>query len=365
MRVHPSQLIPGCVLLRDVSGKVSRPIIPKKTVLTEEHITVLHKFLVEAVEVSEKLHDGKVFKPNPEEVSENQSQENIGKEVDVTSLSFKDHYFYVVKYYQTLFNAWRNNVPIDMVEVRNLILPLMDRMDNVRTRIHSLHHFTNKRDYFYHHSVSVSLLSGFLAKKMGYDKGEWIQIGLAGLLADAGMSRIHPFLLEKKGAFNQEERMEMIKHPTYSYRLLEKNPSVSLGIKLAVLQHHERIDGSGYPLGLSNGKIHDYAKVVAVCDIYHAMTSDRLYKEKQSPFRVIEELQKEQYTKLDLFVVQAFINSISNFTIGTKVRLSNDKKGEVVFMDPKHPTRPIVRIEENDAVIPLMEHKDIYIQEII
>ncbi|MUK88124.1 HD domain-containing protein [Ornithinibacillus sp. L9] len=364
MRVSPSQLVHGCVLLKDVVGKTNRPIIPKKTVLTNKHINVLERFLVEKVEVSERLHDGKVYIPKPESKKEEHVMEEH-KEIDISTFSFKEHYFYVVENYQKLFDNWRNNAPIDMLVVRNLVIPLIERMDDIGSAIYSLHRYTNKIDYFYHHSVSVAIIAAFLGKKLGYEKGEWIQLGLAGFLSDAGMAKLSPGLFKKAGSLTHSERAEMIKHPTYSYRLLEQNSSVSYAIKLAVLQHHERIDGSGYPLGLSKDKIHQYAMIIAVCDIYHAMTSDRIYKEKQSPFKVIEELQREQYTKLDLTVVQTFIEALSNFSIGTTVKLSNSMIGQIVFMDDKSPTRPIVKLIEQDSIISLKDEKDLFIDEIV
>ncbi|WP_042147632.1 HD-GYP domain-containing protein [Paucisalibacillus sp. EB02] len=366
MRVSSSQVVPGCVLLRDVKGKTNRPIIPQKTVLTAEHIKVLHKFLIEHVEVSERLKNGTPFQPQPASEKEKADHPNHSKEkiVDVTELSFRDHYDQVVEQYKKLFDSWRNNLPINNLAVRNLILPLIDRMDDIGSAVYTLHRFANKKDYFYHHGVSVSILSAYLGKKLGYQKGEWLQIGMAGLLSDAGMARLGDFVFHKEGLLTDEERLEIIKHPTYTYRMVEHISSIPSTVKLAVLQHHERMDGSGYPLGLSQEKIHSYARIIAVCDIYHAMTSERIYRKKQSPFSVIEELQKEQYSKLDIRIVQVFVDSIANFSIGTKVLLSNNQDGEIVFIDPKVPTRPILRLK-NGEIITLSNHQDLHISEIL
>ncbi|WP_047983432.1 HD-GYP domain-containing protein [Ornithinibacillus californiensis] len=366
MRVSPSQLVPGCVLLRDVKGKTNRPIIPQKTVLTEKHITFLHKFLIEQVDVSEKLNDGEQFKPKSVEAKEKEKTEtpHVESNLVLSDLPFKDHYYHVVTEYKKLFETWRNNLPIDILAVRNLILPLIDRMDDIGSAVYTLHRYANKVDYFYHHSVSVSILSAYLGKKMGHQKGEWYQIGLAGLLSDAGMARLGSFAFKKEGTLTNEEKLEIRNHPTYSYRMVENIPSIPYTVKLAVLQHHERFDGSGYPLGLSQEKIHGFARIISVCDIYHAMTSERMYRKKQSPFQVIEELQKEQFSKLDPRVVQVFIDAIANFSIGTKVLLSSNQVGEIVFIDQKQPTRPIVRLD-NGEIITLSNHHNLHIDEII
>lgn len=362
MRVSPSQLVPGCILLRDVNGKTNRPIIPKNTELTEKHITVLHKFLVEHVDVSNLLNNGAPFKPDSiDEKTESPESEST---INFFQLPFKEHYLYVVNEYKKLFKSWRNKKTIESLAVRNLILPLFDRMDEIGSEVYTLHQYANKKDYFYHHSVSVSVLSAYLGKKMGYQKGEWLQIGLAGLLSDVGMVKLGDFAFNKEGVLTNEEKLEIRNHPTYSYRMVEHISSIPYAVKLAVLQHHERKDGSGYPLGLSQDKIHGFARIIAVCDMYHAMTSDRIYREKQSPFKVIEELQKDQFSKLDPRVVQVFVDAIANFSIGTKVVLSTDQVGEIVFIDQKQPTRPIVRLD-NGEIITLSNHHNLHIKEIV
>ncbi|MGF7015707.1 HD-GYP domain-containing protein [Ornithinibacillus bavariensis] len=364
MRVSPSQLVPGCILLRDVIGKTNRPIIPHKTVLTEEHIFILDKFLVDQVEVSERLENDSMYKPEERIESEPVEEKEIEANTQVSKLPFKDHYLYVVEEYKKLFDSWKRNLPINNFAVRNLILPLIDRMEDIASAVYTLHHFANKQDYFYHHSVSVSILSAYLGKKMGYSKGEWYQIGLAGLLSDVGMAKLGNFAFYKEGQLTDEEKLEIRNHPTFSYRMVEHIASIPYSVKLAVLQHHERMDGSGYPLGLSNEKIHRYARIIAVSDIYHAMTCERSYRKKQSPFKVIEELQKEQFSKIDPRVVQVFVDAIANFSIGTKVLLSNNQVGEIVFIEQNNPTRPIVRLE-NDEIITLSNSLSLFISEIL
>ena len=124
---------------------------------------------------------------------------------------------------------------------------------------------------------------------------DWFQIGLAGVLADSGMSRLNPNWLIKGTELTIQEFKEMKKHPTYSYQLVENITALTKAAKLAILQHHERLDGSGYPLGVKADKIHPYAKIIAIVDTYHAMTSERAYKPKKSPFKVMEEMLRVKY----------------------------------------------------------------------
>ncbi|MFZ3577660.1 HD domain-containing phosphohydrolase [Virgibacillus sp. DJP39] len=364
MRVEPSQLVPGCMLLKDVKGKSNRAIIPKNTILTDEHIMVLEKFLVSYVDVGSKLSDGNEFKPKVIQ-KEKEPEKQIELSGNVKKLPFHEHYQYVVQNYKKLFKSWQNSIQIDMPEVRKLVIPLFERIDQGEVDVFNLHLYNIKKDYMYHHSVAVSILSAFLGKKMGYSSGDFVQIGLAGFLSDCGMAKVSPIILNKTVDLSENELIEMKNHPTYSYRMVQHIPTITQVVKLAILQHHERLDGSGYPLGVQKDKIHAYAKIVAVSDMYHAMTCERLYQAKKSPFQAIEELSRFKYTHYDYEVVELFMKNIANFTVGTKVRLSNGKTGQIVFIENNFPTRPMVQVNNSNEIVTLKNNSAISIDEIV
>ncbi|TMN22284.1 HD-GYP domain-containing protein [Lentibacillus cibarius] len=361
MRVKPSQIVPGCVLLQDVFSKTSKPIISKQTVLTDEHITILQKFFIDTVEVASTLANGAPFQPDQPQLHEVMSIVGQSQLPD----SFIAHYQTVVANYKQLFQNWQSTFVLNMADVRMTMLPLLEQVDSVGDCIYTLHHYADERDYRFHHSVAVGLLAAYVAKRLGYKKGEWLQVGLAGLLSDAGMVRIAASTLEKSGTLSQVEWEEVKKHPIYSYRLIEKSPTATKSVKLAVLQHHERLDGSGYPLGISHEKIHAYARIIAVCDTYHAMTSVRPYKQKQSTFHAVGELQNNRFTMFDHEVVQVLIDDLTRITVGTKVKLSTNQIGEVVFTDKNDPTRPIIRLDGSNEMIALKDNEDIQIETVL
>ncbi|KGX86974.1 HD-GYP domain-containing protein [Pontibacillus marinus] len=363
MRVHPSQLVPGCMVLKDVMGQTNHPIIEKNTVIKPIHITVLHKFLIEEIDVGPKLASGEVFKPE-EYIEEEESEE--AKNTPVRGItSFADQYLDAVQAYKSMFKNWQAGSSIDISKVRKTIVPLIHEALKDKSQVFMLHHYSTKENYFYHHSIAVGLLSSIIAKQMNFSQGEIIQIGLTGFLSDAGMSKIEERIMKKRGPLTSREFEEVKKHPTYSYRLLEKIPVLKNEVRIGVLQHHERRDGSGYPIGIAEDKLHPYGKIVAVSDMYHAMTSERIYKTKKSPFKVIEEMMQDQFGKFDHKVVQAFIDSMTNFSTGTKVKLSNNQEGEIVFIEAKTPTRPMVRLFHNNEIIHLKNYRDLFIEEIV
>lgn len=366
MRVHPDELVTGCLITKDVMGKTLQPIIPRNTVVKDIHITVLKKFMVKEVTVSPKLVNGDPFEP--ESKIEDEPEQDQGNQNSHTneedSWSFIDYYLHSVKQTKILFEGWQAGTPVDIVKIRDHLIPLIRISEQSPELIFSVHHYSNKDMYLYHHMVTMALLANLLASKKKYKQGECFQVALAAYLSDAGMAKMDEKILNKQSPLNSQEFNEVKRHPIYSYRMIENLTTVTRPVKLGVLQHHERLDGSGYPMGIDQERIHPFARIIAVADMFHAMTSERNYRTKQSPFKVIEEIRHFQFGKLDPDIVQVFIHSLTNFTNGTQVQLSDHSRGEIVFIDRKHPTRPMVRLEDGN-IIDLKQHSSIYIQDII
>ncbi|SFL74837.1 HD-GYP domain, c-di-GMP phosphodiesterase class II (or its inactivated variant) [Gracilibacillus orientalis] len=361
MQVHPQQLISGCITTKQVFGKTRHPIIDKNTVINEEHIQVLKHFNIDSVEVSEKLASGSHFIPEKVTTPEHFSRKNVQRK---SRDSFENLYLNAVLGYKAMFQKWQGGSPIDIYQVQKMMMPLFDYVKDISLDLFLLHKFASKQDYFYHHGVSIALLSAHLAKKLGYEK-EWVQVGIAAILADSGMAKLNENWLMKESRLTIAEYEEIKKHPTLSYRMVEDIPYVTQDMKLSILQHHERMDGSGYPIGVRAEKIHPFAKIIAVSDTYHAMTSERVYRRKQSPFKVVEEMLKLKYQKFDYPVLQKFIDTLMNYTIGTRVMLSTGKEAYIIFVDYNQPTRPMVRVMDSGEIIKLNEKKAIFIENII
>lgn len=363
--MQPSQLVEGCILLKDVQGKSGRPIVKKNTVLTSEHITILQKFLVESVEVSSKMADGKTYRPGSRKYTEKEFKKIITVARPTKITSFTAHYLQVVTQFKEAFIQWNNGVPIDISKTRNFIIPLLERIDEQGIEVFTLHQYVEAKEYIYYHSVALSVIAAFIGKKLGFEKGEWLQIGLAGLLSDVGMTRIDPDIITKGEFLLEKQEQDLKNHPTYSSRMVENLPAVTSAVKLAILQHHERMDGSGYPLGLTQGKINQYARVLAVADTYHAMTSERIYKKRQSVFKAIGELYNQQFAKFDARVVKAFIKSFANHALGKNVQLSNGETGEIAFIDEEQPTMPFIKLDTTSKVISMQENPQLAIEDFI
>ncbi len=154
--------------------------------------------------------------------------------------------------------------------------------DNILGRMRQLE---EKDDYTFNHSLNVSMLATMLGKWIGYSQKQIKQLALTGLFHDIGKLKISDNIINKPGKLTDTEFNKMKQHPIYSYNILKETVGISSNVAMGALQHHEREDGSGYPpLGLKSKEIHEYAKIIAVCDTYDAITSNRVYKPKVSPF---------------------------------------------------------------------------------
>ncbi|WP_071393102.1 HD-GYP domain-containing protein [Bacillus tuaregi] len=365
MLVKVDHLIEGCIVSEDILGRIGYPIVKKNTVLTNDLIDIMKLFLIHTVQVEKTLISGEPFVP-----VEVILEEIVKKATDFTQSEnggkdFISLFLYTAEEYHKQFQLWQSGIPIEITTVRQLLLPLLNEGLEKSVEIFSLHHYSTVERYPYQHAVAVGLLSGFIAEKLKYSKGEIVQTALAGTLADCGMAKINPRILQKSAALTIQEYSEVKNHPKYSYQMVRDLPLLKEGAKIAVLQHHERLDGSGYPISLKSSMIHPIAKIIAVADTYHAMTSERLYRKKQSPFKVLEMLEQDYFGQFDLASLRALSSGIVNFSTGSSIKLSNGKVGEVLFINDKSPTRPLIKFINTEEILNLEESRNLYIEEVM
>ncbi|WP_096438053.1 HD-GYP domain-containing protein [Alteribacter populi] len=361
MRVRTEDLIPGCIISEDVYKQGATPIVKKNTTLSQLHIDMLHVFFINDVPIEAKLKNGRMYTPNGVLYEEKPEEEVPSDVKEEKNLSFTTRYLDAVNEYKKLFHHWQGGAKVDPLAVRQLFLGLIEVLPT-KKELNDLYRLSLKKDYLYFHSVSVALISFLLGKKLSIKEGELIQLGIAGLLSDAGMAKIHSDIWMKNGELLEREFAEVQQHPLYSYRMLEEVKGISQQALLGVLQHHEREDGNGYPLKAKGDKIHLFAKIIGVVDIYHAMTTDRVYRKRQTSYQVFEKLVKDEFGKLDAVVVKQLSRLLLDLDIGKKVRLSNGEVGEIVYLQDHEPTRPILRMSSNDELFKLSSTPHIYIE---
>lgn len=196
-------------------------------------------------------------------------------------------------------------------------------------------------EYTFKHSVDVATISMIVAKHLEYSHDEIYDIGISSLLHDVGKSNIPLEILNKAGKLDDYEFQIMKKHPLYSYRMLKERGTYKDVVCQSVLQHHEKINGKGYPYGLTADKITPYAKIISVADIYDALVTDRPYKNAFKQGDAVE-MVMSLTEDIDSTILSAFLSSIILYPVGSKVRLSNGEIAQVVKNYDNTPLRPKV-----------------------
>ncbi|MEF3305286.1 HD-GYP domain-containing protein [Paenibacillus sp. GYB003] len=343
--ISVSQLKIGDKIVEDVVTKMGNVLFKKGFYVTQREYDILRAFLIPAVTIE----------PEASAKSEERQEES-------GLIQFYTEYDKMLQLLKKVFKNAMASPTIPILDIRTGLEQLIAKIEH-----YNILTFTprmlNSDEYMYHNSIMVALTSYLLGKWHGFQSKDWIPIALGGLLHDIGNAKVDPAILAKPSKLTAAEVEEVRRHTLYGYAILKNTASLNDGSKLCALQHHEREDGSGYPLAVKGDKIHPYAKVIAVADIFHAMTSNRTYKKAQSPYLVLEQVQKESFGKLEPTIVSTFIHKVTQFHHGTIVRLSDNRIGEIIFTDRANPTRPMVNI--NGTIVNLAVDRKLFIQEVV
>lgn len=253
--------------------------------------------------------------------------------------------------------------PLDFNVAAHISETLYQNIENSESFTRYLMELKNYDDYTYTHCVNVAFFAMLIAKWMRLPKHKILEIIQAGALHDIGKMKIPGDILNKCGKLTSEELQIMKAHTTLGYEMLKKSTCIEDRIKDAVLMHHERLDGSGYPSGTSADNLGEYAKIIAVADVYDAMTSDRPYRKRMSPFEAFHEFIKMGASAFDFSIVKAFLLNFSSYLVGTKVRMNNGDIGEIVYVPPHDVTKPVIRI--NSTYLEVCEKGSLRIENVI
>lgn len=370
--VSVSKVKPGDKLLQDVQTPLGNILFHKGVVVTSRELEILTAFQVKTASVEQAMDKlekssedrAKTAAANNRASSKEDRPENKEESKSEAALAsgFQREYDITFQLIKKVFNNALSGEALPVLDIRNQLEKLLGHIGeyNVLTYVPS---GLKESDYWYHNSLMTALTSYMIARWNGFPAKDWMQIALGGLLHDIGNTKVSRTILVKPSKLSNDETEEVRRHTVYGYQILKSNAALNEGAKLASLQHHEREDGSGYPLGIASDKIHPYAKIVAIADIFHAMTLSKVYRKAASPYLVLEEIQKDAFGKLEPTYVRVFIEKATQFHNGTVVRLSDGRVGEIVFSDRNHPTRPWV--STNGTIVNLTIERQFYIDEVI
>lgn len=387
-KVVTAKLRPGMIAAKAITTKRGQVIAAAGTELTSQLIARLSFYKIDAVFVSDDatFDDASIEEPTLTELETLPEPEVIEPEVPEKEekLTITQVQSYAQKLKSTpKFQTFQTNYSKGMVNLKDSfdqILSgnvdhacdsLLKEANDIFAKKTSLeifdmiHNMRSVDDSVYAHSINVALIAKAIGKWLHLSKEDLEVLTTAGLLHDIGKAQIPEEVLNKQGKLTDEEFQMLRSHAKAGHKIL-KDTNLDPRIKLAALQHHERFDGSGYPRGLDGDEIDFFASIIAIADVYDAMTATRSYRNGKCAFQVIYEFEQEGFQKYNPEVIYTFLQRVAGCYNNSRVLLSNGMGGRVVFLNKNSLSRPIIETDDNDMLdLSLPANKDIYIQSIM
>jgi HD-GYP domain-containing protein (c-di-GMP phosphodiesterase class II) len=257
---------------------------------------------------------------------------------------FKSNYLDTVVLIKEILDSLISRRRLEPEKIGHLADCIFENINDADCVISLLNGLKDFDDYTYYHSMNVAFYAMLIGKWSHMPKAEIMDLILSGCLHDIGKTMVPDEILNKRGRLTEAEFEEIKKHSYYGYVMLKSDDSFSNDIKDAVLSHHERIDGSGYPKGSRGQSIGKYAKIIAIADVYDAMTSERVYKHRVTPFEAFRMFSATGTALFDPYLVRTFLSNMSAHMVGLKVEMSDGMVGEVVYVPYHDIANPVVHI---------------------
>jgi putative nucleotidyltransferase with HDIG domain len=348
MRIHIMDLLPGDRLSKDIFNSYGLHVLSAQTVLDRESITKLLSHNIDYIDIERA-------EPRPDT-----SGSTLASFAAPTA---QDTYSAGMTGVSLLFNQALADGKIDSQVVDATFEPLAESIKQEKNLVSLMLSLENGDDYTYQHSVQVGMLAFYMSQWLGYSQEFALDAGKAGFLHDIGKSMVDIRILNKPDKLTEEEFQEVRKHSEYGKSILEKSYPPDSLVVIGALQHHERLNGTGYPLGLKGDEIHPISRILAVADIYSAMICSRVYQKERDMLFVLRELHRLSFSELDPHITQVFIrNMVPNF-IGKTVVLFNGERGIIVLTNPSDFFRPFIQLDKQ--FIDLSKHPELEILKII
>ncbi len=258
--------------------------------------------------------------------------------------SVRDTHRTMTEVVKDMMTTFRLKKKLDVAATRKALKPMVDSIIRNHDALLWLNRLRVLDDYNYSHALGCSIWAMSLGRQLGMTRIDIESLGLGALLLDVGKTRIPQDLLSKKEALTKDEVKILKSHVKHSMDIIADEPGISMKIKNMVESHHERIDGSGYPLGLKGEAIPLFGRIAAIVDCYDAITSDRVYAEPLSSQEAVKRIYEWRGKEFQAELVEEFIQAIGMFPAGTLVELTNGEVGVVTAESRTRRLRPKVML---------------------
>lgn len=235
---------------------------------------------------------------------------------------------------QTITKSFMDEVALGQaINVKEVNKTISDCVQSVMRNPDTMHWVSRMRsedEYTSEHCMNVALLAITFGRHIGLSESDLLNLGFAGVVHDVGKMRIPPEVLNKPGKLDDKEVAIMRTHTALGRDILMAHKNIYAGVVDAAYAHHETLDGGGYPRNLSDSGITKFTRIITICDIYDAITSDRVYKKGRPSTEALGVLYKQRGDKVDQRMTEEFIRCVGLYPLGSVVEMAEGEVGVVI-----------------------------------
>ena len=385
--IKTSDLKPGMVTAESVKTKRGQELFPAGTTLTKQLISRMEFYSIDFACIDETsiLTEEEIQAALQAAMAQKlghstQEIKTVGSQPEVTSpknevaysqkvkrsKSFQEYSLQssmVTKMLQDQLEGFVfEKQPLDFDDMLKAVKSLITPGQTVIQYFDMLHNLRSSDDSVYSHSLNVAMISRILGKWLKWTGSDLDSLVIAGLLHDIGKILIPPEILNKEGKLTDEEFEQIRWHPRAGYDLI-KDLKIDSRIKKAALQHHERCDGTGYPMRVDEIMLDDFAMVIAIADVYDAMTAARKYRAPLCPFQVIREFERDGYHKYKTEFLLTFLRRIATTYQNNRVILNDGQAAKIILLNQNSLSEPLVQLDDGSCID--LASSSLYIQSIV
>lgn len=359
LRILTSQTTPGMKLAEDVYTGNGQLILSAGTTITDKVITRLkfysiHQITIEVQSEAENEPAAMQTKQDPysERIRQTESFKQFSSAITKSAKHLQIH----------LSDIAQNQAEVDEDSLINDVNSALVHARNGMHVLDMMHCMRNYDDETYLHSLNVAMICNVMGRWLNFTRKDLDTLTLCGLLHDIGKTQIPHKIIRKNDKLTEEEYNVVKTHPVRGYNILRAK-QINIHVQMAAIMHHERCDGSGYPMMLKSDQIDPFAKIVMIADVYEAMTAARVYRGPLCPFEVIYLFETEGLSKYEPRYLMTFLEKVNQTYLNCDVRLSDKTEGTIIMINPNSLSRPVVHA--GNQFIDLSHEPELYIEALL
>lgn len=323
-RMKLGDLKPGMRICRNVFDRYGKLLVAEGTILKPQYIRKLELYGV-----------AEVYVDSDNNAAESSEPENSRKDI------IYQEAFTAIKDVMAKVKNGKNIEAEVLVDVVESVVNQVTEDSDSFLRINTIRDLDN---YTYLHSIDVCIYSVIMGRNIGLSREELNKLGLGAILHDVGKIKVPSEILQKPGPLTSDEFAVMKNHTVYGYEIVSEIPNIDKAVAKIALNHHEHWNGNGYPRGIKGNNIDVFSRIVTICDIYDALTADRVYRGRILPHEAAEYIVTNKEVITDPALTKNFVENVAVYPVGAVVLLSTGEIGKVTEIHKSMPLRPVIDI---------------------